>query len=167
MSDEDCAGEIIEGEEFRLMYCQIPLTIDNVTILGIYEPWPQGNPVLAANPIYTTWTILDENQQTTLIDNDHVYLGVTVDRALLPTSSISAAEDWLEIVANDMQKQTYDDGNVKIFYVDIISSSILWLEFFLGFVQVFDYILMIPVVILSLYLLIYGLELSLDKEEEK
>jgi ABC-type antimicrobial peptide transport system permease subunit len=167
MSDEDCAGQIIEGEEFRLLYCQIPLTLDNVTILGIYEPWPQGNPVLAANPIYTTWTILDENQQTTLIDNDHVYLGVTVDRALLPTSSISAAEDWLEIVENDMQKQTYDDGNVKIFYVDIISSSILWLEFFLGFVQVFDYILMIPVVILSLYLLIYGLELSLEQRRRE
>ena len=167
MKDENCPGEIIRGEEFRLMYCQIAMTIENVTILGIYEPWPQGNPVLAANPIYTTWTLLTEEQQVTLIDKDHVYLGITVDRNLLPTSSISAAEDWLEIVTNDMQKQTYDDGNVKIFYVDIISGTILWLEFFLGFVQVFDYILMIPVVILSLYLLIYGLELSLEQRRRE
>ena len=167
IEDEDCPGEIIEGEEYRLMYCQVPMSIQNVTILGIYEPWPQGNPVLAANPIYTTWTLLTEEQQITLIDKDHVYLGITVDRSLLPTSSISAAEDWLEVITNDMQKQTYDDGNVKIFYVDIISGTILWLEFVLGFVQVFDYILMIPVVILSLYLLIYGLELSLEQRRRE
>ena len=106
-------------------------------------------------------------QQITLIDKDHVYLGIAVDRSLLPTSSISAAETWLDTISNDMQKQTYDNGNVKIFYVDIISGTILWLEFVLGFVQVFDYILMIPVVILSLYLLIYGLELSLPSKEVK
>ena len=167
MEDEDCPGEIIEGEEYRLMYCQVEMSLQNVTILGIYEPWPQGNPVLAANPIYTTWTLLSEEQQITLIDKDHVYLGITVDRSLLPTSSISAAEDWLDLISNDMQKQTYDEGNVKIFYVDIISGTILWLEFVLGFVQVFDYILMIPVVILSLYLLIYGLELSLEQRRRE
>ena len=65
-----------------------------------------------------------------------------------------------------MQKQTYDNGNVKIFYVDIISGTILWLEFVLD-LQVFDYILMIPVVILSLYLLIYGLELSLEQRRRE
>ena len=27
------------------------MTLENMTILGIYEPWPQGNPTLAANPI--------------------------------------------------------------------------------------------------------------------
>ena len=167
MEDEDCPGKIIEGEEYRLMYCQVEMKLENVTILGIYEPWPQGNPVLAANPIYTTWTLLSDEQQITLIDKDHVYLGVTVDRSLLPTSSISAAEDWLDAISNDMQKQTYDNGNVKIFYVDIISGTILWLEFVLGFVQVFDYILMIPVVILSLYLLIYGLELSLEQRRRE
>ena len=167
MEDEDCPGKIIEGEEYRLMYCQVKMTLENVTILGIYEPWPQGNPVLAANPIYTTWTLLSKEQQITLIDKDHVYLGIAVDRSLLPTSSISAAETWLDTISNDMQKQTYDNGNVKIFYVDIISGTILWLEFVLGFVQVFDYILMIPVVILSLYLLIYGLELSLEQRRRE
>ena len=167
MEDEDCPGEIIQGEEYRLMYCQVKMSLENVTILGIYEPWPQGNPVLAANPIYTTWTLLSEEQQITLIDKDHVYLGITVDRSLLPTSSISAAEDWLDVISNDMQRETYDNGNVKIFYVDIISGTILWLEFVLGFVQVFDYILMIPVVILSLYLLIYGLELSLEQRRRE
>ena len=167
MEDEDCPGEIIEGEEYRLMYCQVKMSLENVTILGIYEPWPQGNPVLAANPIYSTWTLLSEEQQITLIDKDHVYLGITVDRSLLPTASISAAETWLDEISNDMQKQTYDNGNVKIFYVDIISGTILWLEFVLGFVQVFDYILMIPVVILSLYLLIYGLELSLEQRRRE
>ena len=167
IDEEDCPGELIRGEEYRLMYCQMPITLKNVTILGIYKPWPQGNPILAANPIYSTWTILSDEQQKTLIDKDHVYLGITVDRTLLPTSSISAAEDWLDGITNEMQKKTFDDGNVKIFYVDIISGTILWLEFVLGFVQVFDYILMIPVVILSLYLLVYGLELSLEQRRRE
>ena len=58
MDEEDCDGEILIIAETGFMHCQHVITIENVTILGIYEPWPQSNPTLAANPIYTTWTCL-------------------------------------------------------------------------------------------------------------
>ena len=85
-----------------------PISGQNDTDNTISHPW---------NRVLAVAKACDE-QQITLIDKDHVYLGITVDRSLLPTSSISAAEDWLDVISNDMQRETYDNGNVKIFYVD-------------------------------------------------
>ena len=48
------------------------------------------------NPIFTTWTVLDETERAALMDNDHMYLGVTIDRGQLPTSSTADAAEWLE-----------------------------------------------------------------------
>ena len=72
--DEDnCAGEItVENNE--MMYCRMPMTVENLTVMGIYEPWPFGNPTLPFNPIFSTWTVMDEAQRATLMDNDHMYL---------------------------------------------------------------------------------------------
>ena len=43
----------------------------------------------------------------------------------------------------------------------------MFLRIFLGLVQVFDYILMIPIVILSFAVLIYGLILSLEQRKRE
>ena len=32
MEEEDCPGEIIQGEEYRLMYCQVKMKLENVTV---------------------------------------------------------------------------------------------------------------------------------------
>jgi ABC-type antimicrobial peptide transport system permease subunit len=148
-----------------------------VTILGIYEPWPQSNPTLAANPIYTTWTVLNETQRTALIDNDHIYLGLTLDRSLLPTSSTADAADWLEELGRSVMyeedesgervNRAYGSGEVEIYYIDIISGTILFLNIFLGLIQAFDYIIMIPIVVLSLSVLVYGLVLSLEQRRRE
>ena len=154
-------------DEFILTHCQRSMTLENMTILGIYEPWPQSNPTLAANPIYSTWTVLDESQRKTLIDYDHIYLGLTLDRSLLPTSSTDDAADWLDDLGRDVQGQTYADGEVELFYVDIVGGTILFLNIFLGLIQAFDYIIMIPIVVLSLSVLIYGLVLSLEQRRRE
>ena len=54
MDDEDCDGEILIVAETGFMHCQHIISVENMTVLGVYEPWPQSNPTLAANPIYTT-----------------------------------------------------------------------------------------------------------------
>ena len=176
MDEEDCGGDIYIAGETGFMHCQHMMTIDNMTILGIYEPWPQSNPTLAANPVYTTWTILDESQRATLIDNDHIYFGLTLDRSLLPTSSTADAADWLEELSREVMfeqndgervNRAYGSGDVEVFYVDIISGTILFLNIFLGLVQAFDYIIMIPIVILSLSVLVYGLVLSLEQRRRE
>ena len=177
MDEEDCDGEILIIAETGFMHCQHTITIENVTILGIYEPWPQSNPTLAANPIYTTWTVLNETQRTALIDNDHIYLGLTLDRSLLPTTSTADAADWLEELGRSVMyeedesgervNRAYGSGEVEIYYIDIISGTILFLNIFLGLIQAFDYIIMIPIVVLSLSVLVYGLVLSLEQRRRE
>ena len=177
MDDEDCDGEILIVAETGFMHCQHIISVENMTILGVYEPWPQSNPTLAANPIYTTWSVLNESQRTTLIDNDHVYLGLTLDRALLPTTSTADAADWLEELGRTVMfetdesgekiERTYGSGDVEVYYVDIISGTILFLNIFLGLIQAFDYIIMIPIVVLSLSVLVYGLVLSLEQRRRE
>ncbi|MEE3083039.1 MAG: FtsX-like permease family protein [Candidatus Thermoplasmatota archaeon] len=177
MEEEDCDGEILIISDTGFMHCQYTISIENMTILGIYEPWPQSNPTLAANPIYTTWSVLNETQRTALIDNDHVYLGLTLDRGLLPTTSTADAADWLDALGRTVMfeedssgervNKAYGSGNVEVYYIDIISGTILFLNIFLGLIQAFDYIIMIPIVILSLSVLVYGLVLSLEQRRRE
>ncbi|MDP6869586.1 MAG: FtsX-like permease family protein [Candidatus Poseidoniaceae archaeon] len=167
MEEEDCEGEILISPETGFMHCQHEITVENLTILGIYEPWPQSNPTLAANPIYTTWTILNDTEMKTLIDNDHIFFGVTLDRSLLPTSSTDDAADWLDDLGRDVQSKTYTDSEISLYYADIVSGTILFLNIYLGLIQAFDYIIMIPIVILSLSVLVYGLILSLEQRRRE
>ncbi|MBK00547.1 MAG: hypothetical protein CMB48_06345 [Euryarchaeota archaeon] len=164
--DWDCEGTIDSGDN-GYAYCRMNMTLTNLTIMGIYEPWQFGNPTLAPNPIFTTWTALDELDKQKLIDNDHMYLGVTIDRALLPTSSTDAASEWVEDLGMQIESQNYTSQNIELFYFDIIGGTITFLEIFLGLVQAFDYIIMIPIVVLSLSVLIYGLVLSLEQRRRE
>ena len=165
IDDEDCEGEIYSSRE--VIHCQVTMSIENVTILGIYDPWPQGNPTLAANPVYATFTVLNQTQQTTLIDYDHFYFGLTLERSLIPTTSTEDAANWLDDLGRDVQDKEFANGEVEIYYVDIVGSTIEFLEIFLGLIQAFDYVIMVPIVILSLSVLIYGLILSLEQRRRE
>ena len=177
MEEEDCDGEILIIAETGFMHCQHIITVENVRVLGIYEPWPQSNPTLAANPIFTTWEVLNESQRQVLVDNDHVYFGLTLDRSLLPTSSTADAADWLQDLGRTVMfsedesgervNRAYGSGDIEVYYVDIISGTILFLNIFLGLIQAFDYIIMIPIVVLSLSVLVYGLVLSLEQRRRE
>jgi len=79
VDEDNCAGEITP-ENNEMIYCRMSMTVENLTVMGIYEPWPFGNPILPFNPIFSTWEVLTEEQRGILMDFDHMYLGVTVDR---------------------------------------------------------------------------------------
>ena len=155
VTNENCDG-IVTPETNEMIYCRMPMTVTNLTVVGVYEPWDLGNPTLAPNPIFTTWEVLDESQRGNLIDNDHMYLGVTIDRGELPTSSTAAAAEWLEILGTEVQSENYTDEGIELYYTDIVGGTIMFLNIFLGLIQIFDYIIMIPIVILSLSVLIIG-----------
>lgn len=165
IDSEDCEGEIYNSREVE--HCQVIMVVENLTILGIYDPWPQGNPTLAANPVYATWSVLNETQRTTLVDYDHFYFGLTLERSLLPTTSTADASDWLEDLSMKVQDKEFADGEVEIYYVDIVGGTIDFLEIFLGLIQAFDYVIMVPIVVLSLSVLIYGLILSLEQRRRE
>jgi len=162
---EDCEGEIYNSREVE--HCQVLMVVENLTILGIYDPWPQGNPTLAANPIYATWSVLNESQRITLVDYDHFYFGLTLERSLLPTTSTADASDWLDDLSMEVQEKEFAGGEVEIYYVDIVGGTIDFLEIFLGLIQAFDYVIMVPIVVLSLSVLIYGLILSLEQRRRE
>ena len=166
VTNDNCDG-VVTPETNEMIYCRMPMTVTNLTVVGVYEPWDFGNPTLAPNPIFTTWEVLDESQRGNLIDNDHMYLGVTIDRGELPTSSTDAAAEWLEVLGSEVQSGNYTDDGIKLYYTDIIGGSIIFLNIFLGLIQIFDYIIMIPIVILSLSVLIYGLVLSLEQRRRE
>jgi ABC-type antimicrobial peptide transport system permease subunit len=96
-----------------------------------------------------------------------MYLGVTVDRGQLPTTSTDDAAEWLEDLGTRVQGENYTDEGVELYYTDIIGGTIIFLNIFLGLIQIFDYIIMIPIVILSLSVLIYGLVLSLEQRRRE
>ena len=166
ITDDNCDGEITP-ENNEMMYCRMWMTVENLTVMGIYEPWDFGNPTLPFNPLFTTWEVLDESQRGTLMDYDHMYLGVTIDRGQLPTSSTADAEEWLEDLGTRVQAQNYTDEGIELYYTDIVTGTITFLNIFLGLIQIFDYIIMIPIVILSIAVLIYGLVLSLEQRRRE
>ena len=113
-----------------MMYCRMWMTVENLTVMGIYEPWDFGNPTLPFNPLFTTWEVLDESQRGTLMDYDHMYLGVTIDRGQLPTSSTADAEEWLEDLGTRVQAQNYTDEGIELYYTDIVTGTITFLNIF-------------------------------------
>ena len=141
-------GEVTP-EENGYVYCRMAMVTTNLTVVGIYDPWDFGNPTLGPNPIFTTWEVLEETQRAALMDNDHMYLGVTVDKGQLPTTSTADAAEWLENLGTQVQDGNYTDEGVELYYTDIISGTITFLNIFLGLIQIFDYIIMIPIVFLS------------------
>ena len=166
VTNENCDGEVTP-EQNEMVYCRMEMTATNLTVVGIYDPWDFGNPTLGPNPIFTTWEVLEETQRAVLMDNDHMYLGVTIDKGQLPTTSTADAAEWLEDLGSRVQAGNFTDEGIELYYTDVVSGTILFLNIFLGLIQIFDYIIMIPIVILSIAVLIYGLVLSLEQRRRE
>ncbi len=166
---EDCQGE----EDVELlaqsgyMYCRVNMTVYNLTVAAVYQEGGAGNPTLLFNPVMVSDAVLNDVQRTILMDNDHGYLGLSVDRNQLPTTSTADATEWLDDLKNDIEAGNYTSAGILVEYNDLVSGTITFLNIFLGIIQVFDYILMIPIVILSFSVLIYGLVLSLEQRKRE
>ena len=73
----------------------------------------------------------------------------------------------MEDLGTRVQAQNYTDEGIDLYYTDIVSGTITFLNIFLGLIQIFDYIIMIPIVFLSIAVLIYGLVLSLEQRRRE
>ena len=165
---DDCPGYEYFNLDSGFLYCQVNMTVYDLKVAAVYQEGGAGNPTLLFNPIMVSASVLNDSQKLTLMDNDHGYLGIAVDRNQLPSSSTSAATKWLDGLKGEIEGSNYTIGNdIMVEYNDLISGSILFLELLLGLISVFDYILMIPIVILSFSVLIYGLILSLEQRRRE
>ncbi len=167
IDEADCEDGDIKASENGMVYCRLLITVENLTVAGIYEEAPIANPTLPANVLIAHLDVLSEAQQAALLTNDHGYLAIAVDRAQLPTSSTAEAADWLDALQLDVGNGNYTEDGVRLVYIDIIGGSISFLNIFLGLIQTFDYIIMVPIVILSLAVLVYGLVLSLEQRRRE
>lgn len=166
---DDCQGEEVI-EQSGYMFCRVNMTVENLKVAAVLSDAGAGNPTLLFNPLIISDSVLSDEQKLILMDNDHGYLGIAVDRNLVPTSSTDDAQDWLSRLKSSIEESTFaggTDAQIEVEYNDLISSTIGFLEFFLALIQLFDYILMIPIVILSFSVLIYGLILSLEQRKRE
>ncbi|MEG3602570.1 MAG: pentapeptide repeat-containing protein, partial [Candidatus Thermoplasmatota archaeon] len=165
--EADCQGGDIKPSENGMVYCRMLVTVNNLTVAGVYEEAPLANPTIPANALILHLDVLEEAQRQALMNNDHVYLAMAVDRAALPTSSTADAAEWLDDVQRRVGQGNYTDAGISLVYIDIIGGTISFLNIFLGLIQTFDYIIMVPIVILSLSVLVYGLVLSLEQRRRE
>ena len=196
-ASEECNTILDPNFEVERLFCKDTMTVTNLTVAAIYEEGDFGNPTLLFHPLMVTDSVLSDEQKLILMQSDHGYLGVSVDRNQLPTSSTRAATGWLTDLGRDLESEkgevtTFDPntGNetgteedwipryhevangsgivlISVEYVDLISGTINFLNIFLGIIQVFDYILVIPIVSLSFVVLLYGLVLSLEQRRRE
>ena len=104
--------------EVERLFCKDTITVTNLTLAAIYEE-SFGNPTLLFNPVMVTDSVLTDEQKTILMQNDHGYLGVSVDRTVLPTSSTRAATTWLSDLQANLESTeglvpVYDDNGTEI-----------------------------------------------------
>ena len=79
------------------------LLLTNLTIAGIYEEGDFANPTLLFHPVMVTDSVLSDEQKLTLMQKDHAYLGLAVDRNQLPTTSTRDATNWLSNLKDDLE----------------------------------------------------------------
>ena len=159
------------GFENEYDFCRVTISLDDLTVAAIFDDRSYSSPLISNQPVYVPWNLLTSEQMVELMAGDHTYRAVTFDRLQLDTSSTSAAESDLRSWKNQIDGY-YDSDNdgvddIRIRGVDMIGSVISFLQILLYFVQAFDYIIMIPIIFLSLSVLIYGLILSLEQRRKE
>ena len=112
--------------ESGFLYCQVNMTVYDLKVVAVYQEGGAGNPTLLFNPIMVSASVLNDSQKLTLMDKDHGYLGIAVDRNQLPSSSTSATTEWLDGLKEDIEGSNYTAGNdILVEYNDLISGTIV------------------------------------------
>ena len=161
-----------EEKEFEACYQNILL--NDLSVIGIYElPKVEGIDGRESNSsvrhLLTTASI-ESVHINELMRNDYAVLGLKMNRSFIPSSSIDAAKEWLINLEDTMQgtpSKPVKYCEIEIRYQDNISGLLSGLTWFLIGIQIFDYVLMIPVILLSLAVLLYGLNLALEQRREE
>jgi len=161
-------------DEKEFESCRQAIKLVDLSILGIYEmPDNEGingrDANMSRRHILTTAS-LDLAQINELMKADYAVLALKMDRSFIPSNSIDAAQTWLMNLEDTMQGTPSNPvkyGQIEIRYQDNIRGFLSALTLFLIGIQIFDYVLMIPVILLSLAVLLYGLNLALEQRREE
>ncbi len=153
--------------------CVQQIDLQDISVLGLYETididGPDDDWSMESRILLTTKS-LNSAQINELMKADYAYLFLKIDRSGIPSSSISDAQQWLVRLEDTMQGTPSNPvkyGDIEINYQDQIRAFLSGLTWFVVFIQLFDYVLMIPVILLTLAVLIYGLNLALEQRRSE
>ena len=163
-ASQGCEGEEVSWQLFS--YCRVRVTLTNLTIGSIYDDTIVTSPVTSQLPVFLPWELLAIDNRSAMIGGDHAYLAITIDRTALPTESTDIAEDELDRIQRSLDAVTLE-GEVDLDGTHVIKDTIGWLQIQNYFIQIFNYIVMIPIIILSVSVLLYGLLLSLEQRRRE
>ena len=156
-----------------MVRCVQQVDLQDISVLGLHETIDldgPGDDWSIENRILLTTKSLNSAQTNELMKADYAYLFLKIDRSAIPSSSISDAQQWLVRLEDTMQGTPSNPvryGDIEINYQDQISAFLSGLTWFVVFIQLFDYVLMIPVILLTLAVLIYGLNLALEQRRSE
>ncbi|MEC9354097.1 MAG: ABC transporter permease, partial [Candidatus Thermoplasmatota archaeon] len=161
---QGCVGEEVSWQLFS--YCRVSVTLTNLTIGSIYDDTIIASPVTSQLPVFLPWELLPIDNRSAIIGGDHAYLAIAIDRTALPTESTDIAEDELDRIQRSLDEVALE-GEVNLDGTHVIKDTIGWLQIQNYFIQIFNYIVMIPIIILSVSVLLYGLLLSLEQRRRE
>ncbi|MCY3411068.1 MAG: ABC transporter permease [Candidatus Heimdallarchaeota archaeon] len=147
-------------------------SIQNVTIAGIYEEDAAEGGLFASlfaiDEVYFSIDVLEQlDQINELITNELGYfIAVKIDETKFSVDDPESMNEEINQFINQIAKLGEEldmevDGNNEIAFL------LLPFQFSSFFITLFDVLLAAPVVILSLYLLFFGLEMSLEERRRE
>lgn len=163
-ASQGCEGEEIQWQVFS--YCRVSVTVTNLTIGSIYDDSIQTSPVTSQQPVFLPWELLPADNRSAIIGGDHAYLAITIDRTALPTESTDSAEKELDRIQRILDAVVLE-GETDLDGTHVIKDLLGWLRIQNYFIQIFNYIVMIPIIVLSVSVLLYGLLLSLEQRRRE
>jgi len=161
--DGECPGQM--GIDRGFEFCYSNVTLSNLTISSVFDDTIWASPVNSQQSFYIPWGLLSGDDKSALIAGDHAYLAIAIDRTSFPTD-VGSTVTYLEDIEQKLESISLEN-EVRLDVKNIVDDTISFLEIQNYLVQVFVYIIMIPIVILSMSVLIYGLILSLEQRRRE
>ena len=161
---QSCSGEEVIFQHYS--YCRVSVTLRDLEITSIYDDTIWTSPVTSQQPVFIPWELVSVDNRSAIIGGDHAYLAITIDRAALPTESTDSAEKELDRIQRSLDSVALE-GDTNLDGTHVIKDLLSWLRIQNYFIQIFNYIVMIPIIVLSVSVLLYGLLLSLEQRRRE
>lgn len=148
------------------------IIVENVTIAGIMAAGTEASAGLfsgaiegiggGGGEIYIPTTLLEEQGQSsflaTLNENEMKYCAVLIDETKFDLSNPTGVSNQINSLINEFERE-----NSLLVGSNTVAGKLLPFQIMSIFILIFDGVLTIPVAILSLYLLSFGIDLSLSE----
>ncbi len=146
--------------------------LTNVRIAGIYEELSSNaglfGELFAVDEMYFSMDLLDlMGKIKSVIDEEHGYLIASkIDTSKFTVKDPEIMNTEIKQFINSVVK-IGEERDIEIKGYNVIEILLTPFQITSFFISIFDFLLAIPVVILSLYLLIFGIEMSLEERRRE